>query len=272
MIERGYVANGGSGQLHYARAGRGPTIVCLHQTPRSWDEYREVMLLLQDEFQVIAMDLPGMGVSSGADEGASIGAYAQAAINLVETLACDPVILCGHHTGGVVAIEAATRAPELFSALILSSTPWIDAAERQARQHKQPIDTVSRTRDGAHLVELWRQRSKYYPEDLEFMDRFIADAMASDEPAEGHRAVGSYAMEEAAPRVSCPILLVEHSQDPFASRHTERLRQAFPSATLKRIPNGRIPLEATAEKFAQIVGPWARQHFQTETQREGVTS
>ena len=107
MIERAYVANGRSGQLHYARAGRGPTIVCLHQTPRSWDEFREVILLLQDEFQVIAMDLPGMGASSGADEGASIEAYAQAAINLVETLACGPVILCGHHTGGVVAIELA---------------------------------------------------------------------------------------------------------------------------------------------------------------------
>lgn len=272
MIERAYVANGRSGQLHYARAGRGPTILCLHQTPRSWDEYREVMLLLQDEFQVIAMDLPGMGASSGADEGASIEAYAQAAINLVETLACGPVILCGHHTGGVVAIEATVRAPDLFSALILSSTPWIDAAEREARQHKQPIDTVSRTRGGAHLVELWKQRSKYYPEDVALMDRFIADAMVCADPGEGHRAVGSYAMEQTVPRISCPVLLVEHSQDPFASRHTDNLLDAFSSAVLERIPNGRIPLEATAEQFAQIVRPWARQHSQTKTQREGVTS
>ena len=272
MIERGYVANGGSGQLHYARAGRGPTIVCLHQTPRSWDEYREVMLLLRDEFQLIAMDLPGMGASSSADEGVSIEAYANAVITLIKALACAPVILCGHHTGGVVALEVAASAPDLCSALILSSTPWIDAGERDARRRKQSIDSVSRTRGGTHLVELWRQRSKYYPENLEYMDRFIADAMTCADPVEGHGAVGVYAMEKAAPRVSCPILLVEHSQDPFASQHTGRLREAFPSAVLEQIPSGRIPLEATAEKFAQIVGPWARQHFQTETQREGVTS
>lgn len=272
MLRRHYLDNGQGGQIHFARAGDGDCILFLHQTPRSWDEYREVMLHLQDEFELIAIDLPGMGSSSRLDEGASIEAYAKAVISLVETLACDPVILCGHHTGGVVALEAAAQSPNLFSALILSSTPWIDADERAARQKKQPIDTVSRTRGGAHLVEFWQQRSKYYPEDFQFMDRFIADAMACADPAEGHDAVGSYEMEKSAPRVACPILLVEHAQDPFACRHTKRLLQAFPSAELERIPNGRIPLEATAEQFAQIVQPWARQHFQTKTQREGVAS
>ncbi|MFN3211713.1 MAG: alpha/beta fold hydrolase [Henriciella sp.] len=272
MLGRHYLDNGHGGQLHYARAGLGPTIICLHQTPRSWDEYREVMLLLQDQFQIIAMDLPGMGGSSSPEEGASIEAYAKAVIKLVKTLACGPVILCGHHTGGVVAIEAAAKAPDHFGALVLSSTPWVDAEERAARKHKQPIDTVSHKRDGTHLVELWRQRSEYYPEQVEFMDRFIADAMACANPAEGHIAVGRYEMEKTAPLISCPILLVEHSQDPFACRHSEHLREAFPDADVERIPSGRIPLEATADQFAQIVRAWARQHFQTTTQREGVTS
>ncbi len=34
------------GQLHYAEQGRGPVILLLHQTPRSWDEFRELIPLL----------------------------------------------------------------------------------------------------------------------------------------------------------------------------------------------------------------------------------
>lgn len=271
MIERAYISDGGSGQLHYARAGSGPTIICLHQTPRSWDEFREVMLLLQRDFQIVAMDLPGMGGSSSANEGATIEAYASAVIKLAQSLKCSPIILCGHHTGGVVAIEAAAQAPDLFRALILSSTPWIDEIEREARRGKAPIDTISRNRDGEHVIDLWRQRSNYYPADVSFMDRFLLDALACNDPAEGHQAVGAYAMERSAPAISCPVLIVEHSQDPFASKHTKKLLEAFPDASLERISNGQIPLEASATDFARIVHPWAQEQFQTTANQEGVS-
>ena len=121
------------------------------------------------------------------------------------------------------------------------------------------------------MIDLWRQRSEYYPSDLSFMDRFLSDALTSGDPAEGHRAVGAYVMERAAPKVSCPVMIVEHSEDPFASQHTDKLHAAFPGAYLERIPNGHIPLEATASEFARIVRPWAQQQFQLITQKEGVS-
>jgi hypothetical protein len=31
------------GQIHYAMAGKGKPVLLLHQTPRSWDEYRAVL-------------------------------------------------------------------------------------------------------------------------------------------------------------------------------------------------------------------------------------
>ena len=50
------------GPVHYARLGAGAPVVCIHQTPRSWDEFREVQALLSVSFDVIAMDLPGMEI------------------------------------------------------------------------------------------------------------------------------------------------------------------------------------------------------------------
>lgn len=256
MIQRAYLQCEAVGQLHYARAGTGPVIILLHQTPRSWDEYREIIELLKGKFTLIAMDLPGMGASTAPKSQASIATYADAVIYLAEHLGIDHCTLCGHHTGGVVALAAASRRPDLFSSLILSSTPWIDRSEIERRAGKTPIDTVTRTSDGDHLTQLWNQRRPYYPAGTEFMDRFICDALKARSPDEGHRAVGKYDMETPAKKIECPVLIVEHAKDPFASKHTQSLIQAFPQATLHSIAEGHVPLEATAPEFAAIIERW----------------
>lgn len=228
----------------------------IHQTPRSWDEFREVMLLCSDQIQSLAMDLPGMGASSQLVDPPSIEAYADAAVHLIERLHGGPVIVCGHHTGGVVAMDIAARRPDLVQSLILSSTPWVDAAARKARAQNTSIDTVSRSRDGKHLSELWQQRSPFYPQDLSYMDRFMATALCADSPERGHRAVSLYEMERSSAHIKCPALIVEHMTDPFASRHTADLKRALPHAHIEQIPNGSVALEVTAAEFADILKRW----------------
>ncbi|MTV29144.1 alpha/beta hydrolase, partial [Nitriliruptoraceae bacterium ZYF776] len=52
------------GQLHYAEAGSGSTtVICLHQTPRSCDEFTELMPLVGEHHRIIAMDMYGFGQS-----------------------------------------------------------------------------------------------------------------------------------------------------------------------------------------------------------------
>lgn len=267
MLRRHYIENGEGGQIHFARSGRGERILLLHQTPRSWDEYREVIDLLESEFELIAMDLPGMGASDAMRDGASIEVYAKAAAQLIENTGA-PVTVCGHHTGGVVAIEIAASRPELVDRLILSSTPWIDASERKKRASKTPIDSAKRQRDGAHLQSYWSQRNPYYPEDPVYLDRFIKDALAARDASEGHRAVGAYHMEAATPSIQVPTLIVEHSADPFASRHTGELNAAFPHAAMRKIENGGVALEVTASEFAGIVATWINE---TRSQRADKT-
>jgi hypothetical protein len=58
-----------SGRIHVACAGEGYPVQLLHQTPRSWDEYRDVLPMLGQSFRAIAMDTPGFGASDGLPGG-----------------------------------------------------------------------------------------------------------------------------------------------------------------------------------------------------------
>jgi pimeloyl-ACP methyl ester carboxylesterase len=51
------------GTIHCAAAGEGDPVLLLHQTPRSWDEYRDVLPLLGRTRRAIAMDTIGFGDS-----------------------------------------------------------------------------------------------------------------------------------------------------------------------------------------------------------------
>ena len=53
-IERTFVSLP-AGRVHVATCGTGRPILLLHQTPRSWDEYREVLPLLGRKYRAIAM-------------------------------------------------------------------------------------------------------------------------------------------------------------------------------------------------------------------------
>src|SRR5699024_6203537 len=106
-------------------------------------------------------------------------------------------VLLGHHTGAAVAQEMAVQQSGRTAALVLSGMPWVDA-ERRSSGHVVNVDLATATPDGDHLIGLWRQRQPYYPADRpDLLDRFIRDALAPGvDPAEGHRAVKRYAMDE----------------------------------------------------------------------------
>ena len=105
-------------------------------------------------------------------------------------------------------------------------------------------------------MDYWRQRSPYYPEQTDFMNRFISDALKTANPAAGHLAVGQYQMEKRASKITCPVLIIEHMNDPFAVKHTPHLKTAFPQAAVEQIPNGHVALEVTATEFATLLREW----------------
>ncbi|MBW8485877.1 alpha/beta fold hydrolase [Actinomadura parmotrematis] len=242
------------GRVHYAEHGAGPPVVLLHQSPRSWDEFREVLPILGARHRAIAPDLIGFGASArGAEH--SIASYAAGVLDLLDALGLETVDLAGHHTGGVVALEVAAAAPARVRRLVLSSTPYLDAAARARRKDRPAVDEVAEKPDGSHLTELWNRRTAFYPPDRpDLLTRFVRDALAVWPDVEaGHRAVSAYRMEERIGLVGCATLCVGASADPFAFPDLEPLAAHLADAATAVIEGGMVPLEYQAGPFAHLV-------------------
>ena len=248
------------GQVHYAECGdpAAPAVLLLHQTPRSWAEYRGVLPLLGERLRAIAMDTAGFGDSAPLPGRASIERWAEVAAQLLDALGIARAHVAGHHTGGVIAVELATAHAARVGSLVLSSTPLTDAAFRRARAERPPIDAVEFRDDGAHLAALWRKRQAFYPAGRpELLHAFVLDALKvqGDDVEGGHRAVASYRMEDRLPALrSRRVLLVQATGDPFASPHLAEWRHHLPQAEVAVVEGGMVPLpDQLPEAFAQAV-------------------
>jgi pimeloyl-ACP methyl ester carboxylesterase len=245
------------GQIHVASAGEGFPVLLLHQTPRSWDEYREVLPLLGRRFRAIAMDTMGFGDSDAlADGDDSIERWAEAAQALLEALQIERAAVVGHHTGAAIAIELAARAPKRVASLVLSSCPWVDAERRARRAGAATIDDMARRPSGEHLLELWRRRQPAYPEgDIDLLERLMVDALkAKGRAAGGHHCVNRYRMEERVGRVACPTLVVAATLDQHAYPSAARLAAAIAHSQRIDIDGGTVPLpDQMPDRFAEVV-------------------
>ncbi len=246
-----------SGAIHIATAGDGFPVLLLHQTPRSWDEFRDVIPLLARNFKVIAMDTIGFGDSCRLPvEEHSIERWARVSFELLDALGISTAAVVGHHTGAVTALEMAAGHPERIAALVLSSCPFNDAARRAAHAGRRTIDDVERSTEGTHLTELWSRRQPYYPAgNIDLMERYIVDAIkAGDMASHGHRVVSDYVMEERISLLSAPTLLIEARDDPHASPYASKLAALIAGSRLVSIKGGMVPLpDQLPQEFSAAV-------------------
>ena len=244
------------GQIHYATAGQGKPVLLLHQTPRSWDEYRDVLPIIGTRYRAIAMDTLGFGDSYQPRRPASIELYARGVIQLLDALSVEGASIVGHHTGGVVAVEVAAVYPERVEKLVLSSTPYVDAENRELRKTRPPIDKVKSKPDGSHLSELWQRRMPFYPKDRpDLLTRFVRDALRGiDRVEEGHRAVNQYQMETKTSLIQAPTLVLAGTDDPFSYPRMQPLAASIKNSRIAEIEGGMVPMvDQMPETFARVV-------------------
>jgi len=244
------------GQIHFRESGSGKPVLLLHQTPRSSDEYLEVLPIIGERYWAIAMDTIGFGDSYKPKKNCEIEDYAEGVITLLNSLKISKASLVGHHTGGVIALEVAASYPERVDKLILSAVPYIDEEERLRRRGKKVIDSYELKNDGSHLLDLWRGRQPFYPPNRpDLLMRFIADAIkAGSRVVEGHLAVSNYKMEEKAALIRCPTLVICGTEDPFSYPHMQTLAKAIPNSKTLAIEGGTVAMvEQMPERFAKVV-------------------
>ena len=247
------------GQVHCIEAGAGDAtpLLLLHQTPRSVDEFAEVLPILAAERRVIAMDTPGYGCSDRVPGRPEVADYAQAALDVLDALGIDRVIVVGHHTGAVIAVEMAAAWPERIERIVMSGPVYTDAAGRAELMPWFKQWTVAA--DGSHLLDKWQKMAHWLPRPA-LVQRFVVDLFRAGEQSEqGHFAVAEYRMEDRLPRVRCPALLLYCRDDPFASpERAAPLRDAFRPAREVTIGAGIFAANEAPELFAQAVLDYVR--------------
>jgi pimeloyl-ACP methyl ester carboxylesterase len=115
-------------QMHYVIGGQGPeTVVLLHGWPESWFQFRGILPgLLRDDRTVIAVDLPGMGDSTGELEDYRKTTMAGYVHGLLERLGIwRNVHIIGHDFGTAVGYALAARHRVGVKSLMIMELPLV---------------------------------------------------------------------------------------------------------------------------------------------------
>ena len=114
-IRKGY-AEGRWGQIHYKECGpvgdhEGRPLLLLHQSPTDSVQFARAMRPLAVRgIRAIAIDLPGFGGSDTPPAPPSVADYAHIVPAVLDHLGIAKASILGHHTGAVIATEAALHA------------------------------------------------------------------------------------------------------------------------------------------------------------------
>jgi pimeloyl-ACP methyl ester carboxylesterase len=105
--------------LDYGGTGDGPTMVLVHGLGGSHLNWDLLAPRLTSRGRVIAVDLPGFGMSAPHGRPSTIRSNVNALAGFVRTVCDPPVVLVGNSMGGLISILLAARMPELVRGLVL---------------------------------------------------------------------------------------------------------------------------------------------------------
>ncbi|MDQ4048238.1 MAG: alpha/beta fold hydrolase [Actinomycetota bacterium] len=108
-------------------------IVFVHGLSGQWQNWLENIPRFAQERRVVAMDLPGHGMSEMPNDEISIELYGNFVADLCRRLDLVPAVLVGNSMGGFVAAEVAIRAPEVVERLMLLSAAGVSQMELARR-------------------------------------------------------------------------------------------------------------------------------------------
>jgi haloalkane dehalogenase len=256
--------------VHLVDEGTGPTLLLLHGNPTWSYEWRDVVRDLRDDFRCVALDLPGLGLSTArASFGGAPADHARVVADVVDALDLRDWTLVAHDWGVPIGLAAAHRDPERLGGLVVANSwAWPVDDDRHftafSRAMGGPLGRLGARR--ANLVvramlplghrrrRLTRAELRHYRAPLDTPDRRAVTSRFAREIVASSGFLTD--VERTLPALAdIPSLLLWADRD-IAFRETElaRWRRELPHAALVRLPGvGHfVPSDAPADVAAAI--------------------
>jgi pimeloyl-ACP methyl ester carboxylesterase len=156
--------------ITYQITGSGPALILLHgflESKMIWDNFTQK---LQDEFTVIAIDLPGHGESSVLSENHSMQLMSGIVKEVLDAENIAQAVIAGHSMGGYVALQFAADHENLLKGLVLFHSHANADTDEARENRRRTINIVKQNKGGfirQFIPDLFDQRHvAEYSEDI----------------------------------------------------------------------------------------------------------
>jgi haloalkane dehalogenase len=272
MITRHYLTINGR-RVHYRRAGSGPPLIMVHQSPRSSAEYEPLMREWAAYFTCIAPDTPGFGQSDPlAKPDPDIIDYADAVVEFVRALGVEKTVAYGFHSGGIILVTALKRHPDLFTGLAVGGYA-IWTPHEMAVFGESYLPSFVPFAYGEHLTWLWNrilEQSWFFPwfdirgearlsvahDDPVRVDAVVREMLDSGDAYRlGYGAVLRAPRDiPAADAVTPPVLITAYDGDPLQD-HIDRLGTMPVGWSTAKVSTPKAHQDASLAFFLRHAGP-----------------
>ena len=115
--------NAGGLRQHAVIGGDGPPLLLVHGWPENWYAWRLLMPALAREFEVIAVDQRGIGLTEKPQDGYDSATLANDLVALMDALGHERFAVVGHDTGYIIGYALAADHPDRVDRVALAEIP-----------------------------------------------------------------------------------------------------------------------------------------------------
>ncbi len=254
----------GNLNVRYVRAGQGAPVILIHGLAANIYSWADVIGPLSEQFDVIALDLPGFGESTQPPD-LTFADHPKTVLGLMDGLGLAKVSLVGNSLGGAIALLLAERNPARVDHVVV-----LDSAGFGMRQTERPFmirvigsrvageladrAPVKRLLTGFTIRHLMRDDTRVTEERI---NEYLAPFLRPGALASAQSLLASPVDERFAsdlPSITAPTLIVWGRFDPWLPEsHADRFVAAIKGARKVVLETGHMPQEERPAEVARLI-------------------
>lgn len=199
----------------YLEQGEGDeTLVLIHGVGMRIEAWQPQIDRLAKEFRVIAVDLPGHGLSKAVDGSPELSRYVAWFERFLEEIGVGPVNVAGHSMGALIAGGIVATAPDRVRRVAL-----LNGVHRRASDARRAVEARAREIESGHFDRV-APLARWFCQDDKETEAYalVRDLLQSVDPSGYAAAYAAFAAGDATyadcwPQVSCPALFLTGDGD-----------------------------------------------------------